>query len=155
MDIQRLLPALALAACMAGVSHAAPQGDYAEFATENYATDDWGVYDDDFAWDSDDGWFGDWSVEDDWTGYGDDPYFSDYDYFDQGMYDSYAWDRDLYPDYGYEPDPYGSSLAYDDYGAYDGSYAWGTDDDFEPWQERAHTDWFGYDDAGEEGWFDF
>ncbi len=119
MDTRRLLAALAFAAFTAAPVHAAaPQGDYGAFASENALTDDWGVYDEDFAWDSDEAWFDDWSVGDDWAGYGDD-------------------------------------LGFDDYGAFDRDYTWRGDEDFGPWQEQAHYDWLGYDDAGEEGWFDF
>lgn len=45
--------------------------------------------------------------------------------------------------------------AEDDYGVYDEDFDWETDaEDWNDWSEEAHQDWSGYDDAGDEGWFD-
>ena len=45
--------------------------------------------------------------------------------------------------------------AQDEYGFYDEDFYYETDEQFDNWyEEEAHTDWMGFDDAGDEGWFD-
>lgn len=164
----------------------AAQDDNAAFASDNFGNDDWGMFDNDFAWQTDDPVWNDWSVDDDWNGYGARGALAGDRY---GM-DDYPYNDDRYPlnDYGYNDYRYGDRYGLNDYGyfdddgyfddydatgdlarngdssdrwAYDNdgpftdSYAWNSDDDLGSWGERAHYDWYGYDDAGEEGWFDW
>ncbi|MDN5870256.1 MAG: hypothetical protein L0H73_05990 [Nitrococcus sp.] len=48
--------------------------EFAAFETDDLATDDYGVYDEDFIWETDEDWYGDW--------YGDSSdYWEDYEYW--------------------------------------------------------------------------
>lgn len=55
--------------------------DLAAFESDNWLEDDYGLYDEDFAWESDDELFTDWTddADDDWLGYDDS---GEYDWFD-------------------------------------------------------------------------
>jgi hypothetical protein len=130
----------------------------AQFASENLAHDDWGVYDADFVWDSAEADYGDWSVEDDWASYGE-YYTEDLQSGYGGAYGDYDWGTGEWSFSDWRRDIPRARLRdwdSDRYGVYESGYAWETGTiGFESWSEQSRLDWLGYADTGDQGWFNF
>jgi hypothetical protein len=150
--MHHLLPAAFLATTLAvALSQAIAQSEaYPAFASDNFTTDAWGVYDSDFSWQSSERWFDDWSVEGDWREYG----------AGETARETAFGVELLDPPRSDPLDPDVRDRVWTSYRDWYLDYVVPGDDDrmlreHADWSARAQRDWNAYSDAGDPDWLGF